>query len=704
MTMARSANIIAVGEKELCMMCNNLARRDRQPEGRGWIETCCRRFFGLLAVCLVGAAVLSATAHAAPDVQFDRTRIVVKLAPVSSTPGNSGAVAAPQKITAGQSGRADFDRIVTEHSVNSVKRVFASHQAGHRFGDIALRMRLADYVVVHVPGNVDAERLLTRLENSNDVESAEFDVIVRIAGSITPDDVYFATHQYALANDGTQPPYDPGTAGADLEMTEAWVHTTGDSAIVLAILDTGVDFIHPDFAGRLWDKIMEIDDEIDNDSNGFIDDRYGWNFNGDNNWPNDSHSHGSHVAGIAAATGANGTGIAGMDWNCTILPVKVLGSDGSGTSSGVAAGIQYAVDEGAHVISMSLGAYAPSGVQEVAIDYAYAANVFVVAAMGNDNSSDLHWPAAFENVFAVAATDSDDRRALPFCWDSVNSGSNYGSYIEVCAPGENIWSTIPGFLITSCQGGVTDYGTKSGTSMATPHVAGLATLILSLRPDYPVDSLRRLIRISAEDEVGRPAEDLPGFDIYHGWGRINGRIALQALAVDMPPILTVPGPQAMAEADSLTFEISAVDSNFTTPALSVLPLANAVLTDHGDGTATFVFAPDYSQAGTVEIVFVASDGVLTDTDTVTVEVSQTCLCLCQGDPQCDSLTNVFDIVFAVEVAFREGEPHVEDACYPHPGGRTDVNCDDATNVFDVVLMVDVAFRDQPANFCAPCSL
>ncbi|MCH8992561.1 MAG: hypothetical protein IIA44_12555, partial [Acidobacteria bacterium] len=152
----------------------------------------------LLAAWMIGAVVPPATAYAAPEVQYDRTRIVVKLAPVgttSSASGGFGAAPAPQKITAGQSGRAVFDRIITDYSVTSVVRVFAPRQAGHRLEDLAMRLRLADYVLVQVPANVDAGDLLAKLKSADEVETAEFDVVVRIAGSITPDDPYFATHQ-----------------------------------------------------------------------------------------------------------------------------------------------------------------------------------------------------------------------------------------------------------------------------------------------------------------------------------------------------------------------------------------------------------------------------------------------------------------------------------------------------------------------------
>jgi hypothetical protein len=224
-----------------------------------------------------------------------------------------------------------------------------------------------------------------------------------------------------------------------------------------------------------------------------------------------------------------------------------------------------------------------------------------------------------------------------------------------------------------------------------------------MRPDYTADSVKRLIRVSAEDEVGIPSEDTPGFDIYHGWGRINARVALQALAYDFPPIIADVDTQYVVEAETLVVAIAASDSNFTEPSLTMEPATNAMLIDHGDGTAEIVYTPDYSQAGTQDFTVYASDGSLADTHSVTVVTLQGCFCPCQGDPVCDSVTNVFDVVKSVDVAFRSGPPLIDESCFPHPSGRTDANCDSVTNVFDVVKFVDVAFRSAPAVFCDPCS-
>lgn len=637
---------------------------------------------GVMMALLIATIALIPTVSAdGATVDYDRSRVIVRL-----TPG-----AQPNtKLSAGQSGHTDFDRLTTQLGVTRVDQLFPVHASAQAVSVSASRLSLLDYVAVMVPVGVDADLFRNALRRSPDVTSAEFDPIVHLTA--TPDDPYFSTHQYALRNTGAQPPQDPGTAGADCDMEAAWEHTTGDSSVILAILDSGLDFAHPEFAGRLRFNYADPLDEVDNDSNGYVDDLFGWNFVSENNSPGDDNMHGTHVTGIAAATGSNGSGVAGMDWNCRILPIKVVAGDGSGGASIIAAGIVYAVDQGADVLSLSLGFYGTTPELEDAIAYADEAGAVVVAAMGNDDDGDVFNPAAYPTTIAVGATDSDDNRAWPFC---TSPGSNYGSWIDVCAPGNYVWNTIPT--------GIGGYASLCGTSMATPHVSGLATLILSLRPDYPPDSVRRIIRLGAEDLVGRVTEDTPGHDDYHGWGRINGRRSLQALAVALTPILTVPGPQAMTEADTISFLVSAIDSNFTTPSLSIEALPNAVFTDHGDGTATFEFMPDYTQAGIHELIVVASDGALADTQSVMIDVAQGCLCDCVGDPQCDGSTDVLDVVQAVNVAFRSGTPTIDASCHPHPAGRTDINCDDVTNVIDVVGLVNVAFRSLPSNFCAPCA-
>lgn len=275
-------------------------------------------------------------------------------------------------------------------------------------------------------------------------------------------------HAYFTPNDpryGEQ--YAPQLVGAE----EAWDVTQGSSDVTVAIVDTGVDYTHPD----LEEKVVKGKDFIDNDDD-----------------PMDENMHGTHCAGIAAALTNNGVGIAGMAPEVTILAERVLDANGSGTLDSVAQGITHAADEGADVISLSLGSAQGATTLEEAVNYAASKGSVVVAAAGNESTSSPSYPAYYEAAIAVAATDSNDR---------IASFSNYGDWVDVAAPGVNILSTVPG-------GG---YQTASGTSMATPLVAGQAALLAS--QGKSASEIRQAIEGTA-DEISGTGE-------YWTHGRIN---------------------------------------------------------------------------------------------------------------------------------------------------------------------------------------
>jgi len=248
-------------------------------------------------------------------------------------------------------------------------------------------------------------------------------------------------------------PNDPGYsyqwALPKIQAPEAWDLTRGSSTIRIAILDTGIDQDHEDLKSKIVANINFTTSPT-------VDDRYG---------------HGTHVAGIAAAVTDNGKGIAGVGFNCVLMNVKVLSDTGSGQYSWIASGIVWAADNGAHVINMSLGGTATSSTLEEAVKYAYSKGVVLVAAAGNSNTSDPQYPAYYPECIAVAATDQNDAKA---------SFSNYGAWVDIAAPGVNIYSTLPNHtnrLRTK------NYGYLSGTSMASPHVAGVAALIKARYPN-----------------------------------------------------------------------------------------------------------------------------------------------------------------------------------------------------------------------------
>lgn len=253
--------------------------------------------------------------------------------------------------------------------------------------------------------------------------------------------VEFAEPNYRVHADTTpnDPQFDPRQAYLrKIRCEQAWDITQGISEVVIAIVDTGIDLDHPDLAA----KLVPGYDVKNNDPN-----------------PDDDHGHGTHCAGLAAAITNNGVGIAGVAWNCRLMPVKALDSRGAGSSSNIAAGINYAVSHGANVISLSLGTKTYSATMDAAVQNAVANNVVVVAAAGNDNSQQVQYPGALTPAIAVAAVTDQDTRA---------SFSNYGSWVDVAAPGVNIYSTWRN-----------GYRYDSGTSMATPMVAGLAGLLWS---------------------------------------------------------------------------------------------------------------------------------------------------------------------------------------------------------------------------------
>jgi subtilisin family serine protease len=294
---------------------------------------------------------------------------------------------------------------------------------------------------------------------------------------IMPDDPRFS-ELWGMHNTGQT----GGTSDADIDAPEAWDIHTGDGSVIVAVIDTGVDYTHPDLAANVWVNNAELNGQpgVDDDQNGFVDDIHGYDFvNGDGD-PMDDVFHGTHCAGTIGARGDNGIGVAGVCWNAKIMAVKFLDADGSGFTDDAILGIHYAVANGAKVLSNSWGGYRYDQALKDAIDWAGQAGVLFVAAAGNDafdNDSPLlrHYPSSYAsaNVIAVMATDSNDHRAY---------FSNYGATtVDIGAPGLGILSTFPTHVTQAMQdeGFSADYGTISGTSMATPHVAGACALLWS---------------------------------------------------------------------------------------------------------------------------------------------------------------------------------------------------------------------------------
>ncbi|MBD2016781.1 peptidase S8 [Microcoleus sp. FACHB-53] len=249
---------------------------------------------------------------------------------------------------------------------------------------------------------------------------------------------------------------------------EAWAQGFTGEGIVVAVIDTGVDYTHLDLDGNIWVNEGEIaGNGIDDDDNGFVDDVRGWDFVANDNNPMDEQGHGTHVAGTIAAE-KNDFGVTGVAYNAKIMAVRVLDAGGSGSVSNIAAGIRYAADNGADVINLSLGG-GYSSEEEDAIEYATAKGSVVVMAAGNESASQPSYPANLANQWGIAVG----------AVDSTNTMANFSNKASippldyVVAPGVNIYSTTPG----------NTYSSFNGTSMATPHVAGVAALMLSANPN-----------------------------------------------------------------------------------------------------------------------------------------------------------------------------------------------------------------------------
>jgi thermitase len=277
-----------------------------------------------------------------------------------------------------------------------------------------------------------------------------------------------------------------------IQAAQAWAIATPQRTVYLAIIDTGVDATHPDLAQR-----------VRRYSNGTV---YGYNTQLNNANTHDFHGHGTHCAGIAAAHTGNGVGIAGVASTAPvqIMPVKVLNDQGIGTMTDVARGIIWAADNGAHVLSLSLGGNAGTQQLADAVNYAWNRGCVVVAAAGNNGSNAPFYPAAYENALAVAASDPNDR---------LTDFSQYGTWVDIAAPGSSILSTVPG----------NRYEAWSGTSMACPHVAGAAALIWSCVPSLTNQQLRLALENNAD-----PVQPYWFGGIGEGKGRLNLYRALQA--------------------------------------------------------------------------------------------------------------------------------------------------------------------------------
>jgi subtilisin family serine protease len=412
-------------------------------------------------------------------------------------------------------------------------RVTAAAQEAQNEGHGARKLKTFRRLGVHLlglPKGMAVQEALGLFEENPDVQYAEPNYIVRVAQSqIIPNDQNFSKQWYlhnvgqalTVPGEGTF----TGVRGADISAPEAWNIGTGDGSIVVAVVDTGVDYTHPDLAANIWHNSGETDctDGLDDDGNGYIDDCEGWDFANNDNDPTDDFAdthgdvgHGTRVAGIIGAEGNNFIGVCGINWNIRMMPLKFMDSAGSGTVALEVEAIDYAVRMGAKIINASYGLSAASDTERLAIQAARDAGVLFVAAAGNNslnNDEAPFYPASYalDNIVSVAASDYNDGLA---------HFSNYGpASVDLAAPGVYIYSTTPG----------PGYGFLSGTSFSTPMVSGAAALLMAGDPSLGYSLTRQLILSTVDVKASMSAKLAAG-------GRLNLFNALSADPNGFAPI------------------------------------------------------------------------------------------------------------------------------------------------------------------------
>lgn len=461
-------------------------------------------------------------------------------------------------------------------------------------GSIKSQFKTRGAHVVKFPNLKSNDALLATaklLNARSDVEYVEANTIIRI--NKLPNDLDFGK-QYGMHNTGS----DGGTPDADIDAVEAWEISTGSKDVVVGIIDTGVDHTHPDIAPNYWNNPgeMGLDAEgkdkssngLDDDGNGYVDDFRGWDFVNNDNDPMDDHAHGTHCAAVIGGKGNDGIGVTGVNWNASLVGLKFLSGGGSGTLEDAVKAIEYANTLGLSLTSNSWGGGGYSPTMFDAIKAANERGILFIAAAGNDsnnNDNSPSYPATYDvpNVISVAASDNKDQMAY-FSNNGVRT-------VHVAAPGVDVYSAVLGGR----------YQKMSGTSMATPHVAGVAALIKSALPDATAAQIRSRI--------------LNGVDRSSYWatrvqsgGRIN---AFNSLEVDTIPPAPVADLEVVASSTmSVTLQWSPVgddNANGSASAYEIRSSSRPISTDAEWQAASVVSSTQTVVDGKIQAVVSFTD-------------------------------------------------------------------------------------------------
>jgi len=443
-----------------------------------------------------------------------------------------------------------------------------------------------------------------------------------------------------------------------IQAYDAWDQTTGSNTVIVAILDSGIDLDHPDLKNNLWTNPNEIaDDGLDNDGNGYIDDIHGWDFIDDDNQPepnlyepyiNEAVVHGTLIAGIIAAATNNGQGGAGIGWEVKIMPIRIIDGLGTGSSLDAANAVDYAVANGAKVINSSFSGYLIDPNYKQSIRDAYRAGVAVVAAVGNggdDGNGDLDqnpmYPACYERVdgqdwvIGVAATDANDEKS---------SFSNYGSCVDISAPGENIFGPVFVDTIEPADLELQEYylsGTN-GTSVAAPQVAAAAALLLSLYPTLSVSDLQTVMQLSVD-----PVAIGTAYAGEMGAGRLNIDRALSIVSSFAPDVAETNSSLSLIVAAHSDYQPEVRRFNLYTEQLGVIEAYDSSFTGgvrlaigdvDGDGVEEIVTAA--GPGGGPQVQVFELDGTLVSTFFVFDESNHSGIYVAAGDVNDDGVDEI----------------------------------------------------------------